>query len=47
MNTSVPSRERAVKLLDALQSGELELSDLTLREKVAVIEMLEAMQSWN
>lgn len=47
MNTSVPSRERAVKLLAALQSGELELSDLTLWEKVAVIEYLEAMQSWN
>lgn len=43
MNTSVPSRERAVKLLEAVLTGELELSDLTLWEKSAVIEYLEAL----
>lgn len=43
MNTSVPSRERAVNLWKAVLTGDLELSDLTLWEKAAVIEYLEEM----
>lgn len=35
------TRERAVNLWGAVLTGELELSDLTLWEKAAIIEMLE------
>lgn len=41
--TSITSRRRAVNLWLALESGELEVTDLTTWELAAVIKMLEGV----
>lgn len=38
---SVPNFDHAVKLLEAVQSGQLEFSDLTIAEQESIICLLE------
>lgn len=45
MTNSVPNFDRAVKLLEAVQSGRLEFSDLTITEQESIICLLELVVS--